>query len=174
MSVDIKNRMYPKRKTFEIAADGGAILNQSYIQSYLAHFSGTYFTSESIGWGVDFAMSFNSDKAERTCVENFYNDPGRELDTVCAADGSPVTAADTLAGTTDTNMGPAYPPIREINYLVSANMVWNPIYGKQLFFMSGVAHFDLFVTFGGGIAMSDIYPITKEAPDGTLTLSSNT
>ena len=88
MSVEIKNRMYPKRKTFEIAADGGAILNQSYIQSYLAHFSGTYFTSESIGWGVDFAMSFNSDKAERTCVENFYNDPGRDLGTVCAADGS--------------------------------------------------------------------------------------
>lgn len=175
LSVEIKNKLYPKNKKIEVAADFGGILNQSYISSQLVHLSATYFSSESFGFGADFSLALNSDKAERTCVENFYNDPEQEVTTsVCAKDGDPATAADDLSNpqgpnpNINPNMGPAYPPIRELNYLISGYANWAPIYGKQLFFMSGVVHFDLFFTAGAGVAMSDFYPEKKEASDGRL------
>ena len=56
------------------------------------------------------------------------------------------------------DMGPAYVPIREINYIITGNYVWNPVYGKQLLFLSSTSHFDLFFEFGGGFMMSNFYP----------------
>lgn len=166
LSVEIRNRMYPKKKTIEIAGDFGAILNQSYISSMLAHASFTLFTSESIGFGADIGIAINSDKAERLCVENFYNDPGNDVSAVCAIDGEPDFSEADGSGP-EPNMGPAYPPIRVLNNLISGYMVWSPVYGKQLLFMSGVVHFDIFITGGGGIAMNTYYPLKEQADDGT-------
>ena len=164
--------MYPKKKKFEIAGDFGTILNQSYISSQLIHAEATYFSSESSGFGLDVSIALNKDKSERDCVENFYNDYAKQAPQPCASDGDPATAASDIGGVDSVgdlpapNMGPAYPNIREINYLISAFKVWNPIYGKQLFFMSGVVHFDLFLKFGGGVAMSNFYPIKEVSSTG--------
>ena len=41
---------------------------------------------------------------------------------------------------------------------LSGNYVWNPVYGKQLLFLSATSYFDLFFELGGGVMMSDFYP----------------
>lgn len=169
LSVEIKNRLYPKRKKFEITGNFGTILNQSYINSLLLNFSATYYTSESLGFGADFTLSMNTNKDERTCVENFYNDPNEDIGPVCQAQGDKAQAQadiESSQGERIALMGPTYPPIRELGYLISGFASWAPIYGKQLFFMSGVVHFDLIFTGGLGVALSDYYPARETAPNG--------
>ncbi len=155
----VKNKLYPKKETFELNVPNvGMILNQSYIQSYLIHGGAAYFFNESWGIGFEGAMSMNTDKPERTCIESFYNDP-RGTD-VAAECGPP----ENLQG--QANYGPAYVPIREIKMMAFANAIWNPVYGKQLLFMSATNYFDLFVTFGGGLVMSDYYPLAATLKNG--------
>lgn len=166
-TTEIKRKLYPKKSSFELAADFGTILNQSYLSSYLAHFNGTYYLSETSGLTAEFALSINSDKPERVCVENFYNDAMEQVGPSCSAvDGQ---GQDDLDGATNkryANMGPAYPAIREIKNIISGAWVWAPVYGKQLFFMSGVRHFDVYTTLGGGLVMSDYYNKKTSTDDG--------
>lgn len=165
-SIEIKRKLYPKKSAFELSADFGQILNQSYISSYLAHFNGTYFFSESSGFAAEFALAINSDKYERVCIENFYNDAMEQIGPVCSADGQGQENLNGVADSRFANMGPAYPAIREIKNIISGAWVWAPIYGKQLFFMSGVGHFDVYTTVGGGVVMSDYYNKKLYADDG--------
>ena len=165
-TVEIKKKLFPKSKRFELGADFGKILNQSYVSSYLLHFNGTYYISETSGISAEFAMALNSDENSRTCVENFYNDPYDRVDSNCAQkDGG---AAEDFGGVDpkEATVGPAYPAIREIKNVITAAWVWVPVYGKQLFFMSGVNHFDVYTTLGGGVMMSDYYNQKKNASDG--------
>ena len=156
----IKNKAYPKKGRVELNGPNvGLIMNQSYVNTYLINGGINYFWSESWGLGLEGYYALNSDKDERKCIENFYNNP--DYDSSLPQCGSPEKLAGTRA-----NYGPAYVNIREYNYLLAANGIWNPIYGKEIFFMSGVVNFDIFVTVGGGLAFSTFYPLTTTLGNG--------
>ncbi len=163
----VKNKLFPKNKKFEIVGpDFGVILNESYISTYLLHLGGTYYTSEEWGFGLDLAFAMaNSDKFERTCIENFYNDPKYKVDEECAK-GDPAANKQLQDSGGSANMGPAYVPIREVKMILTANATWNPLYGKQLFAHTATSYFDMYLTFGGGIARSDVYPKSTKLRDG--------
>ncbi len=148
----VKNKLYPKRGKLELNGPNvGLILNQSYVDTYIVNGGINYFWSEVWGLGLDFSYGINKDRAERECIETFYNDPKYEVGPECGS-------ADNLEGTTQANYGPAYVNIREYNYIFSANAIWNPIYGKEIFFLSAVGYFDVYTTFGAGLAQTTFYP----------------
>jgi len=151
----IKNKLYPKKGRVELNGPNvGLILNQSYIDTYLINGGINYFWSESWGLGLELSFALNKDRAERDCIENFYNDPDYEIAPEC---GGPENIVDGNSNGTTGNYGPAYVNIREYNMLLTGNAIWNPIYGKEIFFLSGVVNFDIFVSLGGGLAMSTFY-----------------
>ena len=145
---NIKGKLVTKKGRIELGVDGGLILNQAYVNTFLIHGSLTYYSSELWGFSLEGAFGVNSDKSERDCIENFYNNPQELTGPPCGSEADIPEKG---------NFGPAYVPIREIQYIISGNGVWNPIYGKQLIFLSAVVHFDMFFTIGGGIAASNYY-----------------
>ena len=152
----VKSKIYPKNKKIELNLPNlGVIMNQSYVNTFMLSGGLNYFFSETWGVGLDIALGINSDKDERTCIENFYYDPEEEVGSACG-DSSQLTGAD-ANGNTFPRMGPAYVPIREINNMIIANLTWTPVYGKQLVFLSNTSYFDLFVEMGLGIANSTFY-----------------
>ena len=156
----VKKKLYPKKDKMEFNVDGGTLLNQSYLNTILVGAGGNYFFSEEWGLNIDITKAINSDKPERKCIENFYNNPLHEdLGDVCG-DSSNIPA------NSKASMGPAYVPVRELDMIASANAVWNPIYGKALFFMSGVLHFDLYLEAGAGLATSTYYAKTPTLRNG--------
>lgn len=161
----VKRKIYPRASKFEIDGEAGMILNQSYINTFLLGASGNYFLDETWGLSLGVAMGLNSDKAERTCIESFYFDPNDELGTVpCGGPGL-------LEGVDSDNdgfprYGPAYVPIRELNYALSANVLWTPVYGKQLVLLSATSYFDLFFEFGVGLNSSTFYPKLDKLRNG--------
>jgi outer membrane beta-barrel protein len=160
----IKNKMYPKSGRVELnGLNVGKILNQSYIDTYVLNGGVNYFWSETWGLGVEMTYAINQDRPERECIENFYNDPDYEIGPEC---GSSENISNTNGNNTTGNYGPAYVNIREYNYLFSGHGIWNPIYGKEIFFLSGVVNFDVFVTMGGGLAMSTFYPLDTKLKNG--------
>ncbi len=159
----IKNKLYPKKNRVELNGPNlGLILNQSYIDTYLINGGINYFWSESWGMGAEITFALNKDRYERDCIESFYNDVDYEIPEECGGPDK-IQDADGDAGPTNPsglgNYGPAYVNIREYNMLLTGNAIWNPIYGKEIFFMSGVVNFDVFVTMGGGLAMTTFYPL---------------
>lgn len=153
----VMGKLYPKAERFELGLpEIGFIMNQSYVNTILAGGSATYYLTENLGFSANFAVGINSDKGERTCIESFYYDPSNEVGTACGPVGL-------LKGADANNdgfprYGPAYVPIREVNQVLMANIVWSPIYGKQLLFLSGTSYFDLFFELGLGFAASNFYP----------------
>lgn len=154
----VKNKLYPKKGKLELNGPNvGTILNQSYINTFILNAGVNYFWSEVWGLGLDFSYAINQDRDERKCIENFYNDPAYEVSKECGG-------SDNLTG--KANYGPAYVNIREYNYLFSGSMIWNPIYGKEIFFLSAVGYFDIYTVLGGGLASTTFYPMTKELNNG--------
>lgn len=161
----VKEKMYPKKGKLELNGPNlGIIMNQSYLDTYIVNAGLNYFPTEVWGFGAEFTYAMNNDRAERTCIENFYNKDPKDPPT--AECGSDPTAGTSDPTKTRSNYGPAYVNIREYNYIFSANAIWNPIYGKEIFFLSAVGHFDLYVTAGGGMAFSTFYPQTTELSNG--------
>jgi outer membrane beta-barrel protein len=159
----IKNKLYPKKNRVELNGPNlGLILNQSYIDTYLINGGINYFWSESWGMGAEITFALNKDRYERDCIESFYNDVDYEIPEECGGPDK-IQDADADAGPNNPsglgNYGPAYVNIREYNMLLTGNAIWNPIYGKEIFFLSGVVNFDVFVTMGGGLAMTTFYPL---------------
>jgi outer membrane beta-barrel protein len=151
----VMKKDYPRDKRIEInGPDVGIVLNQSYINSTLIHIGANYYTSEVWGFGLEAAFALNQDKSERTCIESFFNNFDHKLGTECNPDpsGNPPSTSDAR-----WNYGPAYVPIRELKTLFAATAIWTPVYAKQLMMLSSVNHFDLYLTIGGGLAMSDYY-----------------
>ncbi len=155
----VKNKMYPKKGRVELNGPNlGLIMNQSYLDTYIVNGGINYFWSEVWGIGAEVTYALNKDRAERQCIETFYNkDPKEPPPAECGSSSN-------LTGT--SNYGPAYVNIREYNYIFSANAIWNPIYGKEILFLSAVGHFDLYVTAGGGMAFSTFYPQTTTLKNG--------
>ncbi len=159
----VLNKLFPKKSKVELDAKFGVVLNSSYQQTFMANGSMTYFFSEEWGFNLDGNYAIVTDKPERTCIETFYNDPNFNVPEECGED-APEDSEE------DANWGPAYVPIRTLKYIFTANMNWNPIYGKQIVLLSATNYFDFFLTFGGGVAMSDYYAKTPEFADtGTPT-----
>jgi len=177
---NVKNKRYPKEKRFEIDLQGGGLLNQSYIRSFALGASIQYFWSERWGLSLDGLYYVNTDKPERTCIENFYNDFYNRISRECSPEGDKSTAqADITDGYQGVNpdpdgtgplsnppptMGPAYVPIRENTFSIGLNAIWAPIYGKQLMFLSQTNYFDVYFLFGGGVSMSNFYKQQSEVP----------
>ena len=169
---NVKNKRFPKAGKFEISAPAiGLILNESYIDSYLVHGAFTYFINESWGLGIEGAWVTNVDKVERYCIEHFYNDPYGNVSETCPQPGEDIYAplkSPSGAPLNGANFGPAYVPIRELTSLIFLTGVWNPIYGKQLAFLKFTSYFDIFTTFGIGVASSLFYPESLYLRDGVL------
>jgi outer membrane beta-barrel protein len=144
----VLRKTYPKKTRVEIEGTGGLVLNQSYTNTMLFGAGVNYFWSEEWGVGVEAMMASNTDKSERECLENFYNDPENVVSAECG-DGSDLTGR--------ANFGPAYVPVRQTNTLLGAHAIWNPVYGKQIILLRAVTHFDLYVLAGGGLAMSTFW-----------------
>ena len=144
----VLRKTFPKKSRVEVEGSGGLVLNQSYVSTMLFGGGLNYFWSEEWGVGVEAMMASNSDKSERKCLENFYNDPENKVGAECG-DGSDLTGR--------ANFGPAYVPIRQTNILLGANAIWNPVYGKQIILFRAVTHFDLYILAGGGLAMSTFW-----------------
>ena len=160
----IKNKLYPKTGRVELNGPNvGMILNQSYIDTYVINGGINYFWSETWGLGLEMTYAMNKDRQERQCIENFYNDPDFEINAEC---GGPENIQDNNGNNTKGNYGPAYVNIREYNFMFAGNGIWNPIYGKEIFFLSGVVNFDVFITMGGGLAMSTFYPMDTKLGNG--------
>ena len=47
-----------------------------------------------------------------------------------------------------SSFAPTYIGIREIDLLVIGNFSWNPLYGKQLAFLTFTSYFDFYVNVG--------------------------
>ncbi len=178
---NVKNKRYPKKKRFEVDLQAGGLLNQSYIRSFAVGGSIQYFWSERWGLSLDGLYYSNTDKPERTCIENFYNDFYNRIGGECSPEGDKNQAQqdmnDGYSGVTPDpdgpsgplsnprpTMGPAYIPIRENTFSIGLNAIWAPIYGKQLMFLSQTNYFDVYFLFGGGISMSEFYPKQSEVP----------
>ena len=158
----VLNKLFPKAGRAEIVSNFGGIINQSYINTLLVHGSFNYYFSEVWGMAIEGIYAFNTDKNERDCLERFYNKVDENKgDYVCHQEGK-TNIADGGA----INMGPAYVPITELQYLFSLGTVWTPVYGKQIFSALPVTgHMDIFFTIGGGLAISNYYPEKKETAD---------
>lgn len=162
----VMDKLYPKGERFELDGSGGFIMNQSYVTTLLGGVSGTYHLSENLGFSLELNQAFNSDKPERTCIEQFFYDPSNEVGSAC---GDPSLLQD--ADKNQDNFpryGPAYVPIREIQNIILGNIVWSPIYGKQLVFLSATSYFDVFFELGLGLATSTFYPKQELLKNGKL------
>ncbi len=165
----VMGKLYPKSERLEADADFGFIMNQSYVNTLLLGVGGTYYLSENFGLGLTFQQASNSDKPERTCIESFYYDPKNQVGVACG-DRATLDAART--NDRFPLYGPAYVPIREIQNVIGANLVWAPVYGKQLLLLSSTSYFDLFFELGLGLASSVFYDKQEvlkngNAPRGT-------
>lgn len=167
----VMGKLYPKKQRFELSLpEVGMIMNQSYVNTLLFGGSATYYLSENIGISLSASMANNSDKAERTCIESFFYDPSNEVGVSCG-DASLLEGAD-KNNDGFPRYGPAYVPVREMKQILIANVVWAPVYGKQLFAKSTTSYFDLFVELGLGFATSEYYKkldilANGNAPRGT-------
>ena len=167
--VVVLRKLFPKKKSLEINANFGAILNQSFVDTMMLHGGVSYHFSEEWGIALEGAMAMNSDKTERQCIESFYNnfDEDKPLKAKCVIQdgGALVKGKDPSASF--ANIGPAYMPIIEIDKLFSLSAVWSPVYGKQIFsFLPRTSHMDIFITFGGGMAMSTFYAQRETLANG--------
>lgn len=166
---NVKNKLFPKDRSFQLEGRLGYILNQSYLNTLLLNGQATYFFSEEWGVSVEGSMAMNKDKDERRCIETFYNDPHDQIASECGDRGAidAGRAAEASAGQPQqANWGPAYVSIRELKYILDVNAVWNPIYGKQIILLSATNYFDFYTAMGIGIAMSDFYPKTDTLRSG--------
>ena len=163
----VLRKLFPQKNRIEVNANFGAIMNQSFIDTMILQGGISYHFSEEWGLALEGVMAMNQDRAERTCIESFYND-FRAPDTPPPL--KPKCREGPLGGKaniTEINIGPAYMPITEIGNLFSLSAVWSPVYGKQIFsFLPRTSHMDIFLSIGGGIAMSTSYPRREKLNNG--------
>ena len=158
----VMDKLFPKKGKVELDGTFGLVLNSSYTQTFLANAGLDYFWSEEWGFNITGNFAISKDKDERKCIETFYNDPNFDIDPECGSDSpKDLTPADP-----DADWGPAYVPIRELKYMITGNVLWNPIYGKQIVLLSATNYFDFFLGAGGGLAFSTYYPKQATFADG--------
>ncbi len=180
----VKGKFYPKQSRFQLnLLQGGMILNQSFIDTYMYAASVTYHINEWHAVSLDVLAGFSQDRDERKCIETFYynEERARNAGASDACDRTNATDATTASDTGGVepkpsnvkddaawseekkkrgpfHRKPAYMPIREIKQIYGLNYQWTPVYGKALWFMSAVGYMDFFLNAGAGVALSDYYP----------------
>ena len=182
LSVQIKKRLYKTKRTVEFTAQVGGLLNHPYLGATRIsnvptpsayHSSLSYHFSPRLGLSVDGTWFSTTSNGTRRCVEYFYNTWSDSSVGTCvstkddspeSADAAYSMAKNNLAryknkGAQAPNMGPAYPAILDPLLVVGGSVVWIPVYGKLLVFMKWVKHFSAFMKFGGGVTISDFYPL---------------
>jgi hypothetical protein len=168
----VYNKLYPKGHKLELSLPSfGFFMNQSYVASSFIKMHVGYYRSEQWGFFLEGFKVLNQDKEERYCIENFYNDFEDKLAVSCplsSEDKSTHLFDGSLNPRKGANFGPAYPDVREIQYILSGMVEWAPIYGKKLLYMSHVFFFDLFFHLGGAIVLSDHYPESFYLRNGKL------
>ncbi len=168
----VLRKLFPKRNRIEVNANLGGILNQSFVDTVILHGGISYHFSEEWGLALEGAMAINTDRAERTCIESFYNDfRGKNATSLTSLRrkcytpplGDKGDALHDKAHKGKLNIGPAYMSITEIDKLFSISAVWSPVYGKQIFsFLPRTSHMDIFLSMGGGMAMATFYGLRKK------------
>ena len=186
LDVEIKKRLYSTEKTLDFSVQAGAIMNHPYIRMPLAHTSLSYFFTSRVGIGVDFSymlndlsltekiygaifrQKFSKDKPSRICLENFFYTANHFISlapcesSIDTPEAKKKRIDDMLAPyqTLDPapRIGPSYPAIRDIDMIIIGKITVVPVYGKLLLFMKKVIHFNSFLNFGAGVALSDYYP----------------
>ena len=170
LSVQIRNRLYKTRNTFEVSAQMGGILNHPYITPLTPHASATYYVGPHLGLGLDFTYMINMNKSTRSCIELFYNTFNNPEVALPNCANEPWEVQGHLSNYADKDpaptVGPAYPAILEPQMVVLANLVWMPIYGKLLLFMTKVMHFNIYANLGAGGAMIKLFPEKKFTKTG--------
>jgi outer membrane beta-barrel protein len=129
----------------------GYILNQKYVETILYGIGATYNFSEAWAIGAEIMFASNWDTSKRRCNETYYNDPFYEVSEGCGP-------ASNLNGTNVANYGPNYVPVREINNMALANVLWSPIAQRKITLMNTTSYLDLFLEGGIGVANSTLYP----------------
>lgn len=153
----VKRKIYPKDGRVELSFPNiGFIMNQSYVNTFLISGGVNYFFNETMGIGLDVAFGANSDKDERYCIERFYYDPNNEVGLACGEPDNLLSVSEPI-DPGFPRYGPAYVPIRELDTVFSVNMIWAPVYGKQLLLMRATSYFDLYFEAGMGLALSTFY-----------------
>lgn len=149
----VLHRLYPKAKTVEVAASAGFLLNPTYVDTQFLQLGARWHWSESWGLGFVLGRARTKDRAERECVESFYNDPLHER-------GAPCLSQDDAGGwekTEEANIGPAYPRIRELTGLATVFADYSLAYGKQILLHGATSYFDLRLRFGAALIRSRLY-----------------
>lgn len=163
---NVKNKIFTKTRKIEISGpDFGGFLNQALINSYVIHGGLFFYKDEMWGFGIEGGYVMNFDKAERKCLEEFYNDPKDEIIAECAPEDNDPSQ---FINSPDTTYRPIYMPIREIQYFVAGNVSWNPVYGKQIVLLSYTSYFDFFINLGGGAIFSIFYPKSEVLRNGVI------
>ena len=163
---NVRGKLFPKAEKIELNLDVGGIITGSFINTYLLRAGINYYFDEQWGVGIEGFNAIPEQRGERECLETWYNNEDNpQLDNTkqtCDAAGN------NLPNDGTSNYGPAYMPICEFKYLLAANALWSPIYGKQLLWLSATSYFDFFVVMGGGLAFSTYYPKSTTLRDGRL------
>lgn len=170
----VKGKLYPRSGRFQInAVQGGAILNQSFLKSFLYTLSATYHINEWHAVNVEGLIGFTKDSFERKCVENFYYEPDKAKGAGATDACDPDNLTDPNGGGAKDDQGrapfhrkPAYMPIRQIDQVVGVNYQWTPVYGKALYFLSAVGYLDVYTTVGLGLTMSTYWPLKDKLDNG--------
>ena len=165
----VLRKLFPKKKRIEVNANFGAIMNQSFVDTVMMHGGVSYHFSEEWGLAFEGAFAMNQDRAERSCIETFYNDfRGKNAKPRLAQKCLEPPLGDEGKELREShgkklNIGPAYMAITEVGTLFAISAVWSPVYGKQIFsFLPRTSHMDIFLTFGGGVGMSTYYPVQEK------------
>jgi outer membrane beta-barrel protein len=157
----VKGKLYPKAGKFQITAQVGGILNQSYLSTILLPIAVTYHINEWHAVNAEFVYGMSKEQDARSCVENFFFDPARAKSASGGASGdcnpNPPPPREIP---TDPEKGekppyqrkPAYPSIRQIDQMFGVNYQWTPVYGKALWFLALVGYLDVYANAGVGFA----------------------
>jgi outer membrane beta-barrel protein len=172
----VKGKLYPKAGKFQITAQVGGILNQSYLSTTLIPIAVTYHINEWHAVNAEFVYGISQEQDARTCVENFFFDPARAKSAGGAEAGNcnPNPPPNPRNIPTDEKKGekppyqrkPAYPAIRQIDQMYGVNYQWTPVYGKALWFLSLVGYLDVYANAGVGFASTTYWPMKDRNVNG--------
>lgn len=177
----VKGKLYPKKGKFQISAQFGGILNQSYLATSLIPVGVTYHINEWHAVNAEIAFGISQEQPARQCVEDFFYDPNRARIAsgdrgLSPCDPSPPPANDASIPNDPNGENkpgyqrkPAYVPIRQIDQLYNVNYQWTPVYGKALWFLKAVGYLDFYTNAGLGLAATTVWPLKNTTRSGALT-----
>jgi outer membrane beta-barrel protein len=162
----VMNKLYPRDGKLTLTVPFGLILNQTYIDSFTLGIDLAYYFNETWALHLEGTKSINTDKEIRTCLNHWYYDAQNIVKPNCWSESSGIKADAAIRGKAGASFSPAYPSIRELDWIFTASLSWNPIYGKQLAFLSFSNRFDLYFKAGLGATLSKFYEEQKTLKNG--------